>query len=444
MDVDWGRVGKWAVNPIWAAQDEISGRAGGPQPLEATADAAVEGKLPSGITDYAKMLLGIDQSQNELRPEYFDLGGQGFDDAGDQAAFTYLEALDKSSRAYTPQEIRDINLGAVERTAASGPAAVERFDPAVIERTSIDPAAQAVFGGVDRASYDRDLALGLRDDQLANLERLKATAEGRGPSAAADEYALALDAITNEQMALVNQATGDEKVALRNEAMLEGSRRSMQAARERAAMKSREMLGGQEALTAATAGARSQDVELATQIASLDQEAKNLDAQLRAAMAEGNRDAINAINTRKAEIDAERARAQAGLTQDARAAGAQASNQSQLDYAKRLDEANATNAAAQNKRDTDRADLTLRRDVAADDAGRQAFGATTDAQIGALNTANSATGQTTQATQGATGVRKDQYELALKDKEERDRFDAAERQSARTLAAGIADAAMPG
>jgi hypothetical protein len=432
------------------------------------------GNALGGAGDYIKDLLGIDIEGAPLRPENFQLGQEGFNEGRDQAAFTYLEALDKSNRAYTPGEIRDPTLGdverisaagpaAVERYSAGGPASVERFDPAVIEATGIDPAETAVFGGVGRAAFNAGDSAAVRGDQLSDIQMLRDTAQGRGPSAADNEYALALDQITNEQMALVNQASGDEKAALRNEAMLEGSRRALAAAHERAALKSREMLGGQQALQSATQAVRSTDIELATTIANLDQEANNLEAQLRTAVAQGNRDAINAINTRKAELAAERARAQAGLTQDARAAGANAANAAQLDYMRRLDEANSQGAAAGNtanldftkrtdaaslrnadaadKRDVDRADLGLKRDVAADDAGRNAFGATTDAQLGALNTANNATGQGTQSTQGMVGANKDTYELALKDKEERDRLEAAERQSKRVLVGGLAQAA---
>jgi hypothetical protein len=62
---------------------------------------------------------------------------------------------------------------------------------------------------------------------------------------------------------------------------------------------------------------------------------------------------------------------------------------------------------------TDRAQLGISRDVAADAAGRGAFQATHAAQLGYLGAANQAVGQQANVAQGQAGARLSQYELAM-------------------------------
>lgn len=413
-------------------------------------------------------------SEYALDPSQFDIGVDGFNESGDQAAFTYNEALDKSNRAYqaggirqptaiNAPQIRDINLGDAAQTTAAGPVPVERFNGAAIAETSVDPAAQAVFGGVGRSSFDTSGSDEIRADQLGDLQALRDAAAGRGPSASQDEYALALDKVVNEQMGAVNMARGADKAFAKQELVQNIGRQGMLAAHDAAALKAKEMQAATGLLGQQSTAVRGADVDVAGRIASLDQQANELDAQLRTAVAQGNRDAVNQLTQQKAQIASQRAIEQARNNQGAAGANAAAANETALDYSRRLDAATQGNADRIQKQTIAQGQATLNRDtaagtqsidaqkitndqgvardVSADNAGRAAFGAATDAQLGALNTANAATGQRTAAANGAADAKQAQYDLALRDKIAKEQRDAAERQSQRVLAASLLPAA---
>jgi hypothetical protein len=400
-------------------------------------------------------------------------GQEAFDEWGDRAAFSYQEALDASQRSYTPgairnptairaPEIRDVNLAPVERVSAAGPAPVTGFDAAQIEQTGVGPAETAVFGGVGRAAFNQDPQAQLREQQVADIAMLREGAAGRGPLAGRDTYAAALGRLSDEQMSIVNQATGEDKAAARLEAIQQIGRQGTIAARDAAAMDAQAQQGYAQQLAGATQGARAQDVDVASQVAQLTQQANNLDAQLRQATAMGNVQEINRLTALRGQIEAQRAEAQATLTQGARQFGAGAQNTSSLDYTQRLDAANATNAGAANKRETDQAGLRLTRDtnagaqsidaqtttnqqgvdrdVAADAAGRGAFTATTDARLGGINAATSATNAGISATSGKVDANTTGYKTAIEERAAQDKRDAAEREGNRVLVTGAIDA----
>lgn len=530
LGIDWGDVAEGAANVgtlggygvvkglakgdyKGAAASGLSGGWVGTSSPGAKAMGAGEAAWDMGLGGYVNDLLGNNIPEYELNPDAFDLGQDAFNEQIDQSAFTYGEALDKSARAYQAgnirdvdaiqtSEIRDPNLGAIERWGASGPAAVERYNAASIDpsqqisaenisETTVAPAAIADAAAVQRAQFDRGMANSVRGDQLQDIAMLRAGAQGQGPSAALNDYAVAMDAIAQEQLGLAGQARGADRASARHEAMLQIGRQGVVAARQAAATRAQEQQNYLAALQGATQGVRTADVDVATRASQLEQEANSLEAQLQTAVRTGNRDAINAINVRRSELDAQRKQvnAQLGLQasmsnaerqstenitgaqlrQSAAADNAKSQNISSLDYAGRLDQAAGANAAAANQRQVDQAGLTLQRDTvagaqslqaqtttndqrlardkAADDAGRSAFDSTTNAQLGALNTANGATGAGTAAASGRTTATQAQYDLALREKIEKEKRDAAERQSKRVMVAGMAGAigeAIPG
>lgn len=404
--------------------------------------------MPGSVGPYGFVPFDLDRNQ-------FDLGADAFYEPGDQAAFTFGEAMDRSRDAYTPgairdvapinaPNIRDVNLNPAVMQQAAGSAPIERYTAASIDPTQMGPAATAEAAPVQRTTLNTGLANGVRDQQIADVGLVRNLAMGNGPSAAGDEFSLALDAIANEQMGAAAQARGADKVALQNQAIAAIGRQGMLAAKERAATKAREMQMGIAQLPGAMSQIRGQDVTVATQMADLDQQAKLLEAQLQTAVASGNRDAVNQINQARAQLDAQRAIRQAELTTGASAAGADASNAAALDYANRLDAATRGNADRALEQDVQQGGLRLNRDIAsgnqsiqaqattneqgvnrdvsANNAGQAAFNGNQSANAAMLQIGGQATSNLTDATRGRAQALQGQGALALDQQQGRERL----------------------
>lgn len=422
--------------------------------------------LIRGANDY----LGLVKNPNDPGAPMVvpDFGQGAFQTPEDQAAHAYALALGNSlSDSYTPGAIRDVNLAPAAMTSAAGPAPIERvtaagaapvstYQAAQIADTQVDPAATAVFGGVGRTAFNADPQAEVRAGQLGDLSAIRAAAAGNGPKAGDDMYAAALGRLSDEQYALVNQASGEDKAAARNEAMLQIGRQGITAAHDAAAADAGAQQAALGMLPGAASQVRSTDVDVAGKVADLDQQANMLDAQLATAVAQGNRDAINSINAQKAQIQAAKATAQAQLQQGAAADAAGAHNTSDLDaarradaaaagnagaansaeesYAQRLDEANAKNATATNTRDVNQAQLGVNRDVSANAAGQGAFQATTGAKNAALNTAVGAADADRSAVAGKVAGNEAAYQAALDAKNTTDKRKAAAQEGNRATA----------
>lgn len=347
--------------------------------------------------------LGFGPDPGPLKP--YELGQENFKPYDDMSRDLYGQALGRAGRELAPTTIRDQRLPASAMANVAGPAGVERFEAA-------NP---GVFSGVERAQMNLDPANQIRQGQVQDVQMLRDAAQGRGPSAADAQYNVALSRLNNEVDARVNMARGEDKAAASNEAMLERSRRGMEAAAQSAALKAQEMQGARGQLVGATGDVRELDVSTAGQVAGLAQGANNLDANLRSGREEFT----------------------AGLQQDARKFGAQASNVSGLDYANRLDAITTRNADAFDRRAVNNANLGLQRDVAQDNANRGAFTATTDAQLGALDAAQGAGRLGLDTTSQQVRANAEGYDLAIREREAEAKRKAAINEGRRQLATDL-------
>jgi len=166
-------------------------------------------------------------------------------------------------------------------------------------------------------------------------------------------------------------------------------------------------------------------------------------AQYSAALAQGQNAALGlAASSRGAGRGAARLQA---LSQFGNQAGVQAQKAAALRAQEQQSAMQAYTAALQGARGqdiglaTDRAQLTLNRDVASDNAGRAAFQATQNAQQGWVNAAGSANNTQANVAQDQARSKQAQYDLARAEEERRRRGHAANRQALTSTGGKIAE-----
>lgn len=232
------------------------------------------------------------------------------------AMVSYQAALAEAADATAAQR-----KAAVSKVAEVAPATVGAVDTSIAVPT-LGPAAQT--GGVD--------VKGVSVDPLANDLRGKLVAAADGiasaPSAAASQFKAAQSQIVADQLAMAGQARGSERAGLRRAAILSAGQQGSTAAVAAAAEAAKEEQAKRAAASSALAGVRSQDVTTATAQAGLDAQRSTLQAQLDAAIAQGNTQAVNAIRTQQAQLEADAAKASlsAALSQQSTQAGLETAN----------------------------------------------------------------------------------------------------------------------
>lgn len=201
--------------------------------------------------------------------------------------------------------------------------------------------------------------IGAGADALRAQQIASANSIANAPSAAASQFQAAQSQVVSDQLAMAAQARGSERAGARREAIIAAGQQGAQAGLSAAALSAQEEQAKRTAAAAALSGIRSQDVTTATAQAQLDSQRSQLQAQLNAAIAQGNTAAINDIQKQQAqlELSAKQSSVQASLAQQSTMAGAEeqraamaqqsamanaaAANKSAADYA------SAYNTAAQ-------------------------------------------------------------------------------------------------
>ncbi len=219
----------------------------------------------------------------------------------------YREAIAKSNTQYagimghTPAPTPASVVSPVQATA--NPNRAQMASPAQRLQTALQGQTTVGATGFNGTQADQSRALALQ-----NVQDLQATAAGAGAGqqAAAARLKLALQRSSEVASGRAAQARGAERRGLRREAMLEGGRRALEGATALEAQAAQERQTAQGQLGQQLQATRSTDVDVAAKQAQLDQERKTLQAQLDAARAANNADAVNAINTKMADLEARR------------------------------------------------------------------------------------------------------------------------------------------
>lgn len=236
----------------------------------------------------------------DFRPEIM-----GYDAALAQAA-------DASSR---------IQQANVERAQQQAPAMVQTVDT-TIKAPTIGPAAQTGAVGVERVGL-------LTSADALRAEQIKAArAISGGPLASATQFRASQGQVVADQLAMAERARGAERAGARREAMIAAGQQGMSAGLAASALAAQEEQARRIAGASALSGIRGQDVTSATAGAQIAAEQANLQAQLNAAIAQGNTAAINAIKTRQAELalTARQTQVQAEITEQATKADLERAN----------------------------------------------------------------------------------------------------------------------
>lgn len=257
--------------------------------------------------------IGGVQQQNGIKP------GTGIGSAGsagsadvtarDQgyALDQYRNAIAKSNAQYT---------GILKHTPAPTPGSVVSPVAATVDVNQVQTASpaqrlQTALQGQTRVGatgFDASQADQSRAMALQNVQDLQATAAGAGAGqqAAAARLKLALQRSSEMASGRAAQARGAERRGLRRESMLEGGRRALEGATALEAQSAQERQTAQGQLGQQLQATRTTDVDVAAKQSQLDQERKTLQAQLDAARAANNADAVNAINVKMADLEARR------------------------------------------------------------------------------------------------------------------------------------------
>lgn len=171
----------------------------------------------------------------------------------------------------------------------------------------------------------------IRNLQLQGVQDLQQSAAGQGAvqQSAAARMKLALQRQTEAASGLAAQARGAERKGLRRMAMQQASQRGLDAALGIQAQAGDQAQAAQNTLVGALQGARSQDVDVASKQAALDQEKKTLQAQLNAARAANDQAAINAANLKLADLQQRTREFNATQTQSAATGNADRNLQAQ-------------------------------------------------------------------------------------------------------------------
>jgi hypothetical protein len=227
---------------------------------------------------------------------------------------------------------------AVTQAQQTAPATVGTINTSV-SAPQLGSAAQTGPVGVGRVQVS-GLADSMRTDQIAAAKKI-----ADGPSAAMSQFKAGQAQTVSDQLSMAAQARGSQRAGLRREAIIAAGQQGLVAGLSAAALAAKEEQDKRVASSTALGQIRSQDVTSATSAASIAAEQANLQAQIDAAIAQGNTKEVNALLQRQGELtlEARKAELSGGLTQQGTQAELERSN-----LAARQ-EVNLYNTGAQNK-----------------------------------------------------------------------------------------------
>lgn len=213
-------------------------------------------------------------------------------------------------------------------TARLGPAATvgaQQAGPAQIGAAQTRQAAQIATGPQDQ----------FRNQQMALANQLAAQAQGQGPSLAQAQLRQATDRNIAQQAALIGSQRGLNPNQAARQAAIQGAAANQQAAGQSAQLRLQEQQAAQQALAGIAGAGREQDLGLAQNQASLNQQATL-----------SNRDAVNQFALQQAALNQQAGLANAQMGMQAGLANQDAANQFALAQAQLKQQAAANNQQA--------------------------------------------------------------------------------------------------
>lgn len=267
----------------------------------AQANSANAIKTPDKIT-------GVGITAAQVDPGAYNVNTNtqaGVDDAS--VRMRAYEAAQAQASAAAVQNLREAN---VSNVAAVQGADVARVNTNIAAPT-IGDAAQTGAVNVERTQLD-PLANQLRESEIKAAQDIS-----RGPSSAMAQFQAGQSQVVSDQLAAAAAARGAERAGARREAIINIDSKGAQNALAASALASQEDQAKRVAAANALSGIRSQDVTSATNAAAITSQQQNLQAQLDAAIAQGNTAAINDIKQKQAALalQARQSEVQAGLGQ---------------------------------------------------------------------------------------------------------------------------------
>lgn len=233
-----------------------------------------------------------------------------------------------------------IERGTVERVAAPDKVAVPFLRDAarVAAAARGAPVAEVGAAEIAPATMTRQTVVGQAEDTSKAAALLEGAALGNAPSKAEAQLRMGADKLSKKQRALAASAKGSERRGAKRAALLAIGEQGAELNQQSAALRADEMAKGREAYA-----------QYSQQAQKLRQDALSLQAQIDAAAARGDADAVNRMKSEQAQ-----------LYQRAAEANAQAKNVATESDADRRQRAAEANAAAENSRDSERAGMEFR------------------------------------------------------------------------------------
>jgi hypothetical protein len=286
-------------------------------------------------------LKAVEASGEVIAPADMKLALDQYRSAIAQARTQYTAILGHEPSP-SPSEVLSMPTGSTVDTSK-----VAQLSPA--ERLQASLGRQTTVAGTSMNTAQADQA---RAQQQSNITDLQATAQGAGAGqqAAAARLKLALSRSSELASGMAAQARGSERRGARRENMIAAGQRNLEGNIALEAQSAQERQAAQGQLGQQLQATRTTDVDVAAKRADLDAQKKTLQAQLDAARATNDANAINSLTTKMAEIDQRTREVNAAATnvaqgrkEDQAFEGQQADIQRGLDVSKLTEEQRVAN-----------------------------------------------------------------------------------------------------
>lgn len=277
------------------------------QAIAAGEPPAVAMQKATGEADYQALLVA---EKNGLKPPASTGATGGVTGLDVETAInTFRQAVDPlTGKPY--QDILNTPTPKIEE---------RNVDASTIGAANLNPAAIQRAVSVDATDFNAGAGDQARDIQLSNLRELQETAAGRGQGAAATAAGVsrALQRISESSAGAIAQTRGQERKGLRRAEIAGSAQRGLDAAlaleqqgAERAVQAAGQVVG-------ASGQVRGQDIDVEATRAGFEERRKTLQAQLDAARARDDQNAINDFSKKLSDLDVEVNKFNASQTQNA-------------------------------------------------------------------------------------------------------------------------------
>lgn len=279
-----GGAANWQLSS--ATNNERNAQQGTINAIDAAAKA--RGEKPGAVPTDSMLSIAELMARNEATYKQADAvnaeqsarGGVEVGDAtGRQGGIGGIFGGKEVQKRYTAGRTEDPNAAANANMLANRITGIENRGNVQAQAASMGPAAQMQSSSMQAANVDQSQANQFRAGQQGLVGMLGNAAAGNGPSAAQAQLQQATDQNLNAQLALAKSGSGNGSIAMKR-AMMNQATIGQQAASQSAALRAQEQQQAQSALGGVLAGAREQDLGVASTDANLAQQASAQNATL--------------------------------------------------------------------------------------------------------------------------------------------------------------------